>query len=444
MAEAATIATGKHPDNPWRPLLHRWFVEYNPCYLLSAAMVLAGLLLLSAGLAHDESALGRLGVTAIAELYAVALIGSTALLARIGQQRSAVMLAVLAMFYQGDLTLHTDTAPDLGPLGAVTSAAWLALFLAKLSALAWAMKLRLSREAAAAAALGAGGLALLPFVLDHAGRHGAPALVMLWLFALSALQGRGVISSRAPLDEWGGTVLRRAVGLTWLFFAAQLAFHLRFWAEQGHVDVALFLPLALLVGTRWASSERATWALVSMTLLLVGALLPHLLSSTALVAAAVLALRGLDRWLARRSVQVQDSPGTAPYRAESVATPSEPDEDTSSPARWFLGAALSLHLSLWTLGWSAGPFPSHVLPLDLLFSLLLAAAAFRFRMPLLLLPLVGLWSHATWQARLIPVPRTLMQWGGASIGTGFALLLASLGVSYWLRPRPAELDSPRS
>ena len=37
-----------------RRLLHRWLVEYNPLYLLSAALVLAGTFLCSRGLADGE------------------------------------------------------------------------------------------------------------------------------------------------------------------------------------------------------------------------------------------------------------------------------------------------------------------------------------------------------------------------------------------------------
>jgi len=126
----------------WRKLLHRWFVEYNPLYLVSATLVLGGMILSSRGLAHEGSLYGEIGVAAIAELYALALIGGAALLMRLEHRRSAVMLALLTVLYQCDLTLHTETCPNLGTIGVVASAGWLALFVAKLVALGWAMKLR--------------------------------------------------------------------------------------------------------------------------------------------------------------------------------------------------------------------------------------------------------------------------------------------------------------
>src|SRR4051812_37312222 len=120
----------------WRRLLHRWLVQYNPLYLLSASLCLGGMILCSRGLAREGSAHGELVVAGIAELYAVALIAGAALLTRIGQRRPAVMLALLTALYQCDLTLHTEACVWLGGAGMVAAAAWLALFVAKLLALA--------------------------------------------------------------------------------------------------------------------------------------------------------------------------------------------------------------------------------------------------------------------------------------------------------------------
>ena len=45
----------KDEDTYWRRLLHRWLVEYNPLYLLSATLVLGGMILTSRGLAREGS-----------------------------------------------------------------------------------------------------------------------------------------------------------------------------------------------------------------------------------------------------------------------------------------------------------------------------------------------------------------------------------------------------
>src|SRR5215471_429980 len=109
-----------------RRLLHRWFVEYNPLYIVSAALVLRGVNLLS----HAVNL--QLGVPAIVELYAWTLIGGAAFLYRVGLRRPAVMLSLLAVVYQGDLTLHTETCAYLGWTGVIASGVWLASFALKL------------------------------------------------------------------------------------------------------------------------------------------------------------------------------------------------------------------------------------------------------------------------------------------------------------------------
>src|SRR5687768_1606643 len=89
----------------WSALLHRWFVQYNPLYLVSAALVLGGAIILSRAMVQNGGVLGQLSITAVLDVYAWALIGSAALLTRIGLRRPAVMLALLTMLYQCDPSL---------------------------------------------------------------------------------------------------------------------------------------------------------------------------------------------------------------------------------------------------------------------------------------------------------------------------------------------------
>jgi hypothetical protein len=46
----------------WRRLLHRWLIEYNPLYLLSAALVLGGVNQISRNLSQESAVAGQLGV----------------------------------------------------------------------------------------------------------------------------------------------------------------------------------------------------------------------------------------------------------------------------------------------------------------------------------------------------------------------------------------------
>lgn len=435
---------GGRPVEPWRRLLHRWFVEYNPCYLLSAALVLAGTTLLSRGLAGDAGLLGWLGVTAVAELYSAALIGAAALLLRIGQRRSALMLATLAVFYQGDLTLHTDTSPGLGAAGAVAAGAWFALFVAKLSSLAWAMRIRLSRAASAAATLGALGLSVLPFCLEALGRRGAGGLVMLWLFALVALQGSATVSSAEPLDPWGRTVLRRAVRVAWGLLGGLVVFHVVFWSVQGPLDLFAVGPVVGLIAARRVRAERRAWALVLATLVFVGWAMPASLSAASFVAAVACAARGAGAWR-RRPGDALSPVADGPYRASGEGEAAGPNEPSGeAERRWLCGAALLAYLSVWAMGWSGGAWPAHVAALDLLFTAGLAAGAWLFRTRVVVAPAATLWAHFAWQAGLVPQPRSLQEWGGATVALGFALLAASLATSYWLRPQLAASPAPRA
>ena len=321
-----------HPERFWRRLLHRWFVEYNPLYLFSASLVLGGIILISRGLAQGSGSGSEIGVAAIAELYAVALIGGAAFLTRIGHRRPAVMLALLTVLYQYDLTLHTETCKSLGAAGVWAAGGWLVLFVAKLHALAWAMKIRLARSAVATLTLGALGLAVLPHWLHGTDARSANAMVVLWLVGGVSLYRPGAVTSLVELDAWGQTVLRRAVTAAWLLSALLLALHVLFWSTQSRLSIAALAAVAPLLGVRWIRSEVRVWCVVMATLLVVGLKLPGAFSVTAFVAAVALVLRASRSTLeafthARRDrgrAVARPSVPAMPYRVRGSETPGRP------------------------------------------------------------------------------------------------------------------------
>jgi len=429
-----------------RRLLHRWLVEYNPLYLLSAALVLVGTFLCSRGLADEESLHGPLGVAAVAEIYAACLIGGAALLMRIGQRRPAVMLAMLTVLYQWDLTLHTERTPYLGSWAA---AAWIVVFVGKLYALAWAMKIRLSRSATAAAILAAVGLGFFPIQLHGLAPGQAGALVAVWVFALGSLLPSSAVTSLAPLEGWGATVLARAVRVAGIVSGLLVSLHLLLWSSQQGIVLSALLPVAPLLVVRRVRSEIRVWALALGTLSFVGATEPAAFSVTALLAAAALALRALAPSLPmeRRTAQAAARP-EPPYRASGADAPSEEPEvvvtfvpvpvDPDATARLLAGAVFGVYLSAWTAGWSGGSWPAHVLALDVLLTAVVIAAAWKARVRVGLAPLLGTYLHFVAQAGLVPVPRSLVQWGASAVGLGFALLVGSLVTSYRLRATSPE------
>jgi hypothetical protein len=428
--------------NALERLLHRWLIEYNPLYLLSAALVLGGVNLISRGLVQAGSLYGQLGVTVIAELYAWTLIGGAALLARIRLRRPAVMLALLAAPYQCDVTLHTETSAYLGSVGAVSSAAWLASFVAKLYALAWAMRLELSRSAIAVPTFGAAGLALLPHWLRQVDAGQGTTIVGLWVFALLAagLWSARHVKSKLAVDEWGCTVQERALRATWLLWGVLALAHVLFWVSEHRLDRAVLVPVALLLSTRAIRSEARLWSVSLATLLFIALCLPSFFSLSAFMAAVVFGLRALRQ----PSTSSPQAPPADPYRTRPCVVRSELTLGRASREamlRLLSGALFASYLSVWTHGWSGGVWPEHVLWLDLLLGAVVVGVVWRVRVFAPLVPLGATCVHLAFRARLISPPDSALTWGATAVGIGFGLLIASLAISWRLRRELVPMDS---
>ncbi len=437
MAYAQTAA---QDGDFWKRLLHRWFIEYNPFYIVSAGLVVAGVNLISGSLPGVHA---QLGVAAIAEVYAWALIAAAAWLTRTGCRRPAVMLALLVAVYQCDPTLHTETCVYLGFAGVVAALVWLASFVAKLYALTRALHLRSSRSAIAIPTFGAAGLLIIPRFFEILSGAGINALIACWLFALfaSALWSERAVTSAVPLDSWGQTVLRRGTRATWLIWAVLGTSHAIFWLDEAGLGPGALLPVALLLGTRWIRRESAVWCAVSATVLLAGTALPGVFSVTALLAACALALRGM-RLPTEVVFDADPVQPTAPYRGTVEPRPlrSSPlpeivfmRADHASLVRLMTGSVVGLYLSLWTTSWTGGPWPNHGLFLDLLLTAAMVVLFWRTRMAVALLPLFATYLHFAVQTRLVSAPTSRLEWGVASVALGFALLSASLAVTWRLR-----------
>ncbi len=443
-------------DLHWRRLFHRWFIEYNPLYLVSAALVLVGVILTSRGLTGGLEA--QLGISAIAEVYAWALIGGAALLMRIQLRRPAVMLALLAALYQCDLTLHTETCAHLGVVGALGSAVWLVGFVVKLRALAWAMKLRLSRSALVVASLGAALITLLPWSLRLLDGDAASALLGLGVFTVVAAGqwSSREVEVRGAEHGWAATVARRSLRATWVGWATMMLVHVGFsMSQHAGLHGTVVVAAGVLLCTRWVERESTTWVIALGTLGYIALEAPLALSPTAVMAAATLALRALRCPVVRllaSAVSVAVATDDA-YRKDATVEPPLPPAralpsfvvaPAAARLRLLTGAAASLYLAAWTHGWPGGPWPSHVGWLDALLVGLSLWAFARIRRYTLLVPL-GLGSlHLAVSLRLVPAPQSGLEWGVTSIGLGFALLLLSLLASVrWRHPAAAQGGAPR-
>jgi hypothetical protein len=312
-------------------LVHRWFVEYNPFYLLSAALVFYGSSLLTSGLQSEESLSWSSLSALVSQAYAFALLGGVALLVRIDRRRPAVVLALLFLLYQWDLTLHTETSAYLGTAGLVSALVWLALFVGKLFAIGWALKVRFAPRFLAATTLGAAGLVFGPRLIPELGAVGSGMMVGAWVFALGALGPfSGGITSLAELSPWGRTVLRRATRAAWIVSGVLLGIHvLYFWAKDHEIALAMAWPAIPLLYVRKVRSEGVAWGYVLGVLFFVAVGAPYLLSSVAVLAAAALVLRALSPIFSVRQERL--GRGVFVLDALSPKTPLPPARSCPSP-----------------------------------------------------------------------------------------------------------------
>ena len=430
------------PADFWRDLFHLWFVKYNPLYLVSAMLVLVGLNCVSQGLAHEGSIYGPLAVGLLAEIYAASLIGGAALLTRMGQKRPAVLLALVAVVYQADLTLHTETCAVLGGIGLVLSALWLGLFVAKLVFLAWALRIRIGRRAGLAALVGAVGLAFIPYGFSRLGEAGSGNLVALFVFVLGAILPRSLsecVTSRVDLDSWGNTVLRRSVRATWAIWGVLLALHVLFWAMETPIDLARVIPAVVALAVARHRNEVRVWVFSLGGMSLVAFLRPTSLSAAALLVAMTLALRAFSHLRSLRAVSTppdEDSPyrvnldDDTVRRASSVAFEELYGRVSQAERlRLFTGTLLAAYVGVWTFGWKGGELPRHELLVDAFFLSVGLLMAWKLGARLVLGLDAAIVGHGLAVSGLLPRPHSLVHWGMVALVLGFVLLFGSVAVS---------------
>jgi len=429
-------------DDVWQRLFHRWFIQYNPLYLFSAALVLGGVTAMSRGLASSESPVTQLVVGGVAELYSFALLAGVLLLRWAGLRRPAVMLGLIAVLYQGDLTLHSETAVYLGPAGVLGSALWLASFAAKARLLARAFDLSVPRRVMALVLTGGAGIALIPYYLGLAPRGSGDWPVALWLFVLVAVAQFGPmrITCRDALDAWGLTVLRRTLNATWAIWAVLVLFHVWFWGRELGVSAWVLVPALTVVAVRWVPSEVGVFATLGAVLVATARLRPDAVSQVACFVAAALVLRSFRK---PRLVESRASTGDRPAYRHSAAEGVSACEQVFAPAqpgeriRLLTGALFSLYLALWAREATASAWPAHSLVLDALLGVVVAVWVWRARARLALAPLGATLLHAAVERGLVSAPRGSLEWGVTGIVLGFLLLLGSLAITLGWRARNA-------
>ncbi|HWZ89380.1 MAG TPA: hypothetical protein VNW92_11040, partial [Polyangiaceae bacterium] len=312
---------------------------------------------------------------------------------------------------------------------------WLTSFVAKALALAWAMRVRISRSALLVSTFGALGVLLFPPFLRQGNAVSMSSLVALWVFLLfaSGIWGSLRIKSLVGLDLWGRTVLQRAVRATWAIWAALTLSHVWFWTTEFELKRALIIPVLLLLSTRWMPRESSVWLAVAGALLS-GLTMPPFFATIAGMAAIALALRALRQPLESPTREPSMLGGDDDLHASTVrfGLAERPER-----MRLLSGSASSLYFSAWTLNWSAGALPPHVWWLDSSLAAVLFGMVWGFRAYVALVPLALSCLHLGVQTGTVSLPRTRAQWGLSEVGLGFALLATAVLTSWQSRSASA-------
>jgi hypothetical protein len=279
-----------------RSILHRWFVQYNPCYFASALSILGGVFLLARELPPDSFG-SKLGVAASTEVYQVLLMAGAAVLLRAGLKRPAAILGITAFIFILDVAMNGERLMSfMGVMSlksgmrarrAIPASVVFALLgPVKLWLLARIFRLRSARGALAVAGSVVAALPLLPYAVELESTAisvrnsiylviswaGAP--VLGWAFLPSARRWTSGWTEEEP-DPW---LTRRIVLVSPFLVVGLFAAHVVGWSSLSELSLTpalaapYLLAAACAIAARYASgapraSEFLGWAGAGATLL---------------------------------------------------------------------------------------------------------------------------------------------------------------------------------
>ncbi len=411
----------------WRELLHYWFVQFNPLYFISALCMLIGVFLVARNIeALDPKSPERVQLVlfCVIQAYEFLLIGGAALLVhRARVVRPAGILALLEAVFLFDCTFRLESVVYMGALAYALTAGWLLLTLAKLRALAAAMRVRLPRQLFASSGVCALGIVVVIHWISQPGADKLLALqVAAWfgtlvLFLLHVrAPALACALAQTPLQE---DRARRCVNAALRLLAAFYFYHLWSYivlAADPDVLGRAILPqlgtfalLQMLVRPK----DQDVWKFGVLTF---GAALS---AAPALPFAALLlaAVFGYRVWRGARS-------GLA------------------------AAAAFSAYVGLWLFGWTSWDVPLPPLPAALsaqsiCLVLVLCLIVWRLRDPLALAALALGAAYLCYRYAGTWLPATELGWGILLLACGFVALGAGIAINWRFRGG-AALEPPDS
>jgi hypothetical protein len=260
------------PDR--RAILHRWFVQYNPCYFASALCILAGVFLLARELPPD-SFRSKLGVAASAEVYQLLLMAGAAVLLHAGLKRPAAILGITAFVFILDVAFNGERLmsfmgvlslePGMRARRAIAASVVFSLLGPfKLWLLARIFRLKSARGALAVIGTVVAALPLLPYAVELESTSGSVrqsiylviswvgAPILGWAFTRQARRWTSGWTENEP-DPW----LTRRIALVSPFLVAGLfAAHVIGWRSLSDLSLSPALAAPYLLAATCAAAVR--------------------------------------------------------------------------------------------------------------------------------------------------------------------------------------------
>jgi hypothetical protein len=399
-----------------RQLLHYWFVQYNPLYFFSALCVLLGMFLIARELPQLNWQQGHIFASAVMQVYELILIAGAALLFRgASQYRPSVILGLLAVFFMFDCTLLTEGLAEVSPL---YTAVWVCMIPLKITALAYAFRLRLSWAFRVIPFLAGSGIAVVPHLMQPSAYANLSILVMaLWfglLLASVVIEKRPLISCTVELDTYGLSVLKKSVNAVWMIWCGFYFYHLIVWNQLFGIMPGLvrYAPLAVIIPL-FNKKESHTW-LAGIFAIAVAFLIPATVAPTALGVGLFLSLMAQSRPLQQRLI---------------------------------VGAVSAFYIACQTLGWQQWPLPPLNMAVNLVTVSVLLLIAWRLRMRCALVPLLFGLTPAVikYMPLIIGLLKSLsgFEWGVILLLTGFIALVIGIAVNWSMRETDEQSNSEK-
>ena len=408
----------RSPGEPlrWRAVLRHWFVRFNPLYFVSACCVLYGVFLVNRNLDGEHSVAAvppQLALFGVLQAYEALIIAGAVFLVRVvGALRPAVLLALLECVLLFDCTFRLESLllADLAHVGVLF--AWLALTVAKVWALAAALRVPLEKRHYAAVIGAAAALGLVVYLLVHPATNtllvlqGAAWIGALVLLALD-------VTRSPPPSALAETVEQRVRAARCVRGAFRIVAGAYFFHVWSYIALATDAP--------------AAWA----------AVLPQ--AGTFFLRSALVARRDTHIWRAGLLLMgaALSAPVAVPYAAFLVAAIFAYRVRTGARSGLAAGAAIAMYAGITTLGWTSWADPPPTLPplwswptFVLAALLILVAAVLRDPLAGLLVGIGAVALVSRFGPRVLP--KTEMGRGALLVAAGFLVFLVGLVLNWWL------------